>query len=143
MGVTQMNFKNKYLVHTLRIVFALFLIFSGTGIFLGPDSPQIPEEMRAINQVFWDMGIFQLAKIMELAVGVLLLLNLFPALATVAFVPLSVGIVVFDANLGVQFLPVAIFTALLNGYLVYVYWKNIKPLFAKRIAVAKIAAKKK
>ncbi|MCA9478445.1 MAG: hypothetical protein KC535_04840 [Nanoarchaeota archaeon] len=131
-----MNLKNKYLVITLRVLFSLFLIFSGvSGLLAGPSAGTVPEPMRAITQMLWTIGIFPLAKVMEVIVGVLLLINRYPAFATVAFVPLSVGILVFNASISPAYLPTALLVAALNAYFIFVYWKAIRPLLAKTIAI--------
>ena len=125
-----MNFRNKYFAGTLRTLFGLFMIFSGvSGFVVGMEG--VPEEMKAITQVFWNSGVFQLIKITEIAAGVMLAVNFLPALGAIFIAPIAVGVIVFNAMLSPAYLPIGILVAILNAYLGYVYWDKYKVLFRK------------
>lgn len=128
------DFRNKYLLGSIRIIFGLFMLFSGTsGLLMGADSPEgVPEGMAQANAVLWETGILPLVKIMETLIGLLLVTNLFSSLATLAMVPITVGIVVVNANVAPAFLPIAIAVTLFNAYLVYAYWHRYTAFFAHR-----------
>jgi len=127
-----MNFKNKYLVITIRILFGLFMIFSGvSGLLAGVDAKGIPEPMVPIIKSFWDTGIFQMIKITEVVAGFMLVINFLPALAAIFLAPIAIGIIVFNAMISPSYLAPGIVVSLLDIYLGYVYWDKYKALFKK------------
>jgi len=124
-----MDFRNKYLVMTIRILFGLFMVFSGvSGLLAGPDAAGIPEPMMEVTQSFWSSGIFQMIKVTETIAGLMLVLNFLPALAAIFLAPISLGVVIFNARLAPAFLPMGIILVLLTAYLGYVYWDKYKAL---------------
>jgi putative oxidoreductase len=132
------NFRNKYLVNTVRIFLGLFMIFSGvSGLLMvqgdlstiPPD--MMPPEMLPIMQALLDSGIFYMIKVTEVVAGVMLVANFLPALAALFLAPVFVGVVVFNAATAPQNLVFGIVFALLNAYLGYVYWDKYKALFIK------------
>jgi putative oxidoreductase len=128
-----MDFKNKYLVTTLRVLLGLFMIFSGaSGLFAGFSGFQgIPEPMLEFTMVLWNTGIFQMIKVTELVAGLMLVFNFLPALAAIFLAPVAVGVIVVNAMMAPAYLPMGIVFAALNAYLGYVYWPKYKPLFHK------------
>ena len=59
-----MNFRNKYLVITVRTLLGLLLLFSGvSGLMMGSDLQGVPPEMVAPTKMLMDTGIFHLIKI--------------------------------------------------------------------------------
>jgi hypothetical protein len=81
-----MNFRNRYLVIAVRILLGLIMLASGTsGLLMGNSTQGVPAKMVAFTQVFWASGIFQMVKVTEIVAGVMLLVGIFPALAT--FIP--------------------------------------------------------
>ncbi|PIN74698.1 hypothetical protein COV18_05760 [Candidatus Woesearchaeota archaeon CG10_big_fil_rev_8_21_14_0_10_37_12] len=128
-----MNFRNKYLLNTIRILFGLVFLASGImGFVQGPNADGIPEPMASITKNLWSAGLFQMIKVTEIVTGLMLMLNFLPALAAILIAPVSVGILVFNAMLAPIFLPIGIVIALLNAYLGYAYWDKYKVLFKHR-----------
>ena len=114
---------------TIRILFGLFMVFSGvSGLLAGPDAAGIPEPMMEVTQSFWSSGIFQMIKVTETIAGLMLVLNFLPALAAIFLAPISLGVVIFNARLAPAFLPMGIILVLLTAYLGYVYWDKYKAL---------------
>ena len=128
-----MNFKNKYLLATLRILFGAFMLFSGiSGLVMGPDAAGVPEALVPINHALWDSGIFQMIKVTEAAGGLMLVFNLLPALAAIFLAPIAVGVVIFNARLAPAFLPFGLILVVFETYLGYAYWDQYKYLFRKQ-----------
>ncbi len=125
-----MNFKNKYFVITLRILFGLFLVFSGVAGFLFRNSTEgIPAPMLAATQSLWDMGLFQMIKVTEILAGLMLATGFFPALALLFVAPISVGIVVFNAFLAPAYILSGIIMCVVTAYFGYIYWDHYKAIF--------------
>ena len=127
-----MNFKNKYLLTTIRILFGLFLLFSGVSGYLSGDSMQgIPEPMIESLQALKTSGLFHMIKVTEIVAGLMLIFNFLPALAAIFIGPIAVGIVIFNAMLTPQYLISGAIVGLPNAYLGYVYWDKYKALFTR------------
>ena len=127
-----MNFRNKYLLITLRTLFGLFMTFSGvTGLLGGPSAKGIPEPMVATVQTLWSTGIFQMIKVTEIVAGLMLTIGFLPALAAIFIAPIAVGIVVFNARLSPAYIPAGIIVCVLNAYIGYAYWDKYKALFKR------------
>ena len=125
-----MDFKNKYIVITLRLITGLFFIFSGvSGLMAGSSMEGVPEPMVAISQALWQSGLFQFIKVSEIIGGLLLVTNLLPALGALILAPICVGIIVFNAVLSPQYLPTGIICSLLIAYFGYAYWDKYKAIF--------------
>lgn len=132
------NFRNKYLVNTVRIFLGLFMIFSGvSGMWMANqdlstiDPSMMPPELIPIMQALLDTGIFHMIKITETVAGLMLVANFLPALAAIFLAPVFVGVVVYNVMVAPQNLLFGIVFALLNAYLGYVYWDKYKALFTK------------
>ncbi|MBV8199845.1 MAG: hypothetical protein JOZ15_04400, partial [Acidobacteria bacterium] len=68
-----MNFRNRYLVMTVRIILGLVMLFSGITGLLGGRSPQgVPAQMLPTVQMLWDSGIFEMIKVTETVAGLML-----------------------------------------------------------------------
>jgi putative oxidoreductase len=125
-----MDFRNKYLVTTIRILLGLMFLFSGiTGFLAGRDAEGIPEPMIAATQTLWDTGIFQMIKTTEIVAGIMLIVGFLPALALLFLAPVCIGIIVVNSMLSPEYLPAGIIVGLLTAYLGYVYWEKYKALF--------------
>lgn len=125
-----MNFRNKHLATTIRIIFGLFMVFSGvTGLLALKDLSNIPPEMLQTTQVLIDTGIFHMIKITEVVAGLMLVLNFLPALAVIFIAPIAVGIVVVNSLTAPQFVVMGVIVGLFVSYLGYVYWNKYKALF--------------
>src|SRR5574341_588928 len=125
-----MNFRNKYLLITIRTLFGLVLIFSGvTGFLAGSSMEGVPQEMAEATKVLWNTGIFQMIKTTEIVAGLMLLTGFLPALAAIFVAPIAVGIVVVNSMIAPNFIISGVIVCLLNAYLGYAYWDKYKALF--------------
>lgn len=128
-----MNFRNKYAVNTVRILLGLLLLFSGvSGFMMGPDYPGVPENMVVPTQALWDTGIFQMIKVTEIVVGLMLIIGFLPWLALLAVAPLAVGIAVVNARMTPAYLPFGLLVGIMAVYLGYAYWDKYKHLFERK-----------
>lgn len=127
-----MNFRNKKLVTTARIIFGGLMLLSGlSGLLMGPVPAATPPEMIAASTAFGETGIFHMVKLTELIAGVMLLFNILPALATIFLAPVAVGILVVNATMTPTFLPIGLLVVLFTAYFGYVYWNKYQALFKK------------
>jgi uncharacterized membrane protein YphA (DoxX/SURF4 family) len=128
-----MNFRNKYLLNTVRILFGLIMLASGVmGFMMGDSTEGVPPDMVVMTTALWDSGIFQMIKVTEIVVGLMLVVNFLPALAAIFIAPVSVGIVVVGAMLDPGIVVVGLVICLLNAYLGYAYWSKYKLLFSRK-----------
>lgn len=127
------NFRHRYAVIAVRVLFGAFLMFSGFGgLQAGLSNFQgIPEPMVPATKMLWDMGLFQMIKVTELVAGLMLVVGFLPALAAIFIAPLAIGIIVFNARMSPEYLPTGIIVCLFNAYLGYVYWDKYKTLFQR------------
>lgn len=133
-----MDFRNKWLVGTVRVLLALLLLgIGGSGLYfiLSGNIPSVPGETEAIKAAALGLqvsGITIFAKVTELIVAVMLLCNFRPALANLLLAPVTVGVMLYDLVLWTH-VPAALIPAYLllafNLYLGYVYWDKYKQLF--------------
>jgi uncharacterized membrane protein YphA (DoxX/SURF4 family) len=125
-----MNFRNRYLVLAIRILLGLAMFASGiSGLLMGNSTKGVPPQMVAFTQVFWASGIFQMVKVTEIVAGFMLLVGIFPALATLFLAPDVVGIVVVNARMMPSFLWIGAVVFLMTAYLGYAYWDKYKSIF--------------
>lgn len=125
-----MNYRNRGLVVTVRMLLGTIFIFSGvSGLLTGGDVSNIPEPMATITTSLWTAGFFQMIKITEAIAGFMLLIELLPALAAVILAPVVIGILVVNAMLMPSFIFIPLILSLLLIYLGYVYWDKYRPLF--------------
>lgn len=132
--MAKLNFRNKWLVIVIRTLLGLMFVFSGiSGIMAGMNGMEgIPAEMVPASQALWDMGIFQMIKVTEIVAGLMLIAGFLPALAAIFLAPICVGVIVFDSQVGPQYLPSGIIVSLANMFLGYAYWDKFKSLFARK-----------
>ncbi len=128
-----MNLRNKKLVMGVRILFGLFILYSGIGGFLASAAEMkgVPEAMINATLELQANGLFYMIKITEIITGLMLLLNFRPALALLGIAPIGVGVVVFNANIAPAFVISGIVVCLFTAFLGYAYWDKYKPLFVK------------
>lgn len=127
-----MNFRNRYLVITIRILLGLIMLASGvSGLMMGRSTQGVPPQMVGFTQVFWASGIFQMVKVTEIVAGFMLLIGVFPALAVLFLAPDAVGILVVNARLMPSFLWIGAVVFVLTAYLGYAYWDRYKPIFSR------------
>lgn len=127
-----MNLRHRYAVITIRTLFGLFIIFSGiSGLMTSQSMEGIPEPMVQTMQVLQSTGIFYMIKITETVAGLMLVAGFLPALAAIFLAPISIGIIVVNANTAPDYIISGVIVCLLNAYLGYVYWDKYKALFKK------------
>lgn len=121
------------LVLAIRVLFGLFMVFSGVSGFLSSsqDMQGIPEAMVSSMKVLKESGIFQMAKVTEIVAGLMLVTGFLPALALLFIAPLAVGIVVFVANIAPANLVIGVVVCALTAFLGYAYWDKYKAIFTK------------
>lgn len=116
----------------IRILLGLIMLASGiSGLLMGNSTQGVPVRMVALTQVFWASGIFQMVKVTEIVAGFMLLVGIFPALATLFLAPDVVGIVIVNARLMPSFLWLGAVVFVLTAYLGYAYWDRYKSIFSR------------
>lgn len=127
-----MNFRHRKVVIVVQTLLGLLLLFAGVmGLIHGTDTEGVPTAMVPVLQMFWHTGILQAAKVIETVVGLMLIFCFLPALAAILFAPVAVGIVVVNAMVSPESLPLGIVVGLLTAYLGYAYWDKYRALFTK------------
>src|SRR5580698_6799542 len=128
-----MNFRNRYLILTVRILLGLVMLASGvSGLMMGDSAKGVPPQMVNFTQVFWASGIFQMVKVTEIVAGAMLLIGILPALATLFLAPDVVGIVVVNARMMPSFLWIGLVVFAMTAYLGYAYWDKYKSIFTRK-----------
>jgi len=127
-----MNLRNRYLVIAVRILLGLIMLASGiSGLLMGNSTKGVPPQMVPFQQALWASGIFQMVKVTEIVAGFMLLVGIFPALATLFLAPDVVGIVIVNARMMPSFLWIGAVVFVLTAYLGYAYWDKYKPIFSR------------
>lgn len=129
-----MNFRNKYLLITVRTLAGLMFVFSGiTGFFAASNNMQgIPEPMIPYMHSLYAAGIFQMIKATEIIAGLMLLLGFLPALAAILLAPICIGVLVFNGSIAPGFIAGGIIATAFDSYLGYAYWDKYKQLFQRK-----------
>ncbi len=128
-----MNFRNKYLVITVRTLLGLMFVMSGIGgLMSGSSLENVPAPMIPVMKVLFETGLFQMIKVTEIVAGLMLVTGFLPALAAIFLAPICIGVIVFNARMSPQFLPVGIIVSLATSYLGYAYWDKYKALFERK-----------
>ncbi len=132
-----MDFRNKYLLNTIRILLGLFMIFSGVTGFMVAFAPDptaygVPAEQLPMNTMLWDIGLFQMIKATEIIAGLMLVIGFLPWLAAIFLAPVAIGVIVVNARIAPAYLPTGIIFAALVIYLGYAYWPKYKALFERK-----------
>lgn len=132
MNLRKINWRNRKLVITIRIILGLMFLGSGiTGLLAGADMKGIPAPMIGVSHSLWYMGIFQMIKTTEIIAGLMLITGFLPALAAIFVSPICIGVLVFNSRIAPMYLPSGIFVTLLTSYLGYAYWDKYKALFVR------------
>jgi hypothetical protein len=121
----------------LRIFFGLlFLVFGINGFLKFMPTPPVTPEAGALLGAFAKTGyFFPMIKITEIVVGIMLLTNLFSALAVVLITPILIGITTIHIFLNPAGLPMMIFLHLIHGFLVYGYLNYYKSFLVQKAEV--------
>ena len=122
---------NSTFTKIVRFVLALMLLVFGINKFLKfilmpelpPDASEFMGELVATGYVLPIVGII------EIFIGILLIVNKWPAFAMVLLAPISVNILLFHLFLDLPGIGGALIVAILNGILIYKLWPKFRPLF--------------
>ncbi len=128
-----MNYRNRKLIITVRILLGLMFLGSGLGgLLAGSSLKGVPENMIPIMKSLLESGIFHMIKITEVVGGLMLIFGLFPALATIFVAPICVGIIVFNAMVSPENLWGGFVVGIPTIYLGYAYWDKYRALFDRK-----------
>ncbi len=122
---------NSTFTKILRIILGLGLLVFGLNKFIGfMPTPDMPAEaanfissLQATGYVLYVVAVF------EIFVGLLLLINKWVPFALLLLVPISANILLFHLFLDMPDIFQALIIAVINGILIYKYWKAYRPLF--------------
>ncbi len=122
---------NSTFTKILRIILGLGLLVFGLNKFIGfMPTPDMPAEaanfissLQATGYVLYVVAVF------EIFVGLLLLINKWVPFALLLLVPISANILLFHLFLDMPDIFQALIIGVINGILIYKYWKAYRPLF--------------
>ncbi|MEM1216615.1 MAG: DoxX family membrane protein, partial [Bacteroidota bacterium] len=125
-------------VAIVRILFGINFVINGLNPFVGiyelpPPSPAAESLASALIASGY---LFTIVKIVEIAVGVLLLVNRFVPLALILIFPISLNIFLFDTILEPAAAPLGIAVLLFNVYLCTAYLKYYRPFLVAKAPLA-------
>ncbi|MDD9953646.1 MAG: DoxX protein [Candidatus Woesearchaeota archaeon] len=126
-----MDFKNKWLVGTLRSLAGLMLIVFGLNGFLHfmPMPEMAGQAGVLMGALFSTPYMLWMIKGLEIVVGVMYLLDRWTAFANLLLAPLSVNFVAFHAVYALSGIGGGLFIFLVNLYLGWVHWDKYKAIF--------------
>ena len=128
---------NKKLHTSARVLFGLgFFIFGLNGFLHFMQNPPMTAEAGALLGAFANTGyFFPMIKAIELAVGVLLLANIFAPLAIVLISPVLIGITTIHLFLNPAGLPMMIVLHVLHAIIAFGYRSYYQGLLTKKAEV--------
>ncbi len=113
-----------------RILLGILLIVFGSNKFLHflpmEATDKAAEFMNSLNATGY---ILPFVGVLEVFIGAMLLLKKWVPFVILLLAPISVNILLFHLFLDIPGLSVALLVAILNGILIYKYWKLYRPLF--------------
>ena len=114
-----------------RIVLGILLVVFGSNKFLTflPMPEATGDAADFMNSLASTGYIFPLVGVLEVFIGAMLLLKKWVPFVILLLAPISVNILLFHLFLDIPGLSVALLVAILNGVLIYKYWKLYRPLF--------------
>lgn len=129
----------KYLPKISKILLGIiFFVFGGAGLLnLFPPPPDMPQKLQTFMAGIESSGYFiPFLKLTETVCGLLLLLNIAPALILVILAPISLHILLVHSILtpGLQNLILPVFIIFMHISAATKYWKVYRPLFQRNIA---------
>ncbi|WOC41148.1 DoxX protein [Polaribacter sp. HL-MS24] len=122
---------NSTVTKVARILLAIImLVFGANKFFSFLPMPPLPEEAGAFMGALGESGyIFPILGIVYILVGLCLLFNKAVPFALVMLVPVSINIVAFHLRFDPEGVGAAALVAILNLFLLYVYFDKLKALF--------------
>ncbi|MFZ3229555.1 MAG: hypothetical protein WA160_05075 [Pseudobdellovibrio sp.] len=113
-----------------RLIFGILWLVFGLNFFFHylPMPPPNEAEGAFLGAMFATGYFFQVVKVLEILVGLLLVTNYFVPLSLVLIAPITVNIFLIHLFLDQSGLPVAILMVLLNAFLGLCYLENFKPM---------------
>ena len=116
-----------------RLVFGLLWVVFSLNFFFHflPQPPPTEAGLKFLMGLMTNPYLFPLMKVIELAVGVMLLANIAVPLALVLIAPISVNIILYHAVLDPAGMAIALLVVGLNLFLGLAYFDSYKPLFKK------------
>ena len=125
--------RNRKVVLGVRVLFGLFMLFSGVSGFLAASQEMqgVPQEMITATKNLQAVGLFQMIKVTEIVAGLMLVVGYLPALALLFIAPIAVGIVVFNAFVAPMFVITGAIVCAFTAFLGYAYWDKYRAIFTK------------
>lgn len=126
-----------YFVIWVQYFFGIHALVSGLTYFFNPEMQPIMDHPNAgpFQYHMTEMGLFALVKVIEVAVGACLVLNVFVPLAAIFEMPISV--MIFYLSVFVVAGPRQLWTGpkelICNALLLFAYWGYFKALFKPHI----------
>jgi len=122
---------NSKFTMVVRILLGILLVVFGSNKFL--NFLPLPETAGAGGQFLSSLDatgyIFPFVGVLEVFIGVMLLLKKWVPFVIILLAPISINIVLFHLFLAIPGVGAALLLVLLNGMLLYKYWKLYRPLF--------------
>ena len=124
---------NSTFTKILCFLLALVLILFGLNKFIEFSFlplPQLPESAANFMTSLSATGyVLPIVGALEVGIGLLLLFRKWVAFALLLLAPISINIFLFHLFLDMPGIIPAIIILLINGILIYKYWKAYRPLF--------------
>lgn len=133
--LSSMNARNPNLVKVIRILFGLFMLFSGvSGLYAmhAGSFEGIPPDMVPMMQVLLKTGIIDFIKVTETVAGFMLVVGFLPWLAAIFLAPICLGVIIFNAHVAPPFVITGVIISVFDAYLGYAYWHKYKALFERK-----------
>lgn len=105
---------------------AVFFVFGLNGFFVFIQPPPMGGEAANFMGILISSGMLYAVKVIEVAGGMLMLLNRYPLLAITLLTPVAVTIFLFHLFLDPQLLPMAILILAALGTMIYAYWEHFR-----------------
>ena len=122
---------NSQFTKIIRLLLGIMLVVFGSNKFLHfiPLPPATGSAGDFMNSLGATGYIFPIVGILEVFIGIMLLFKKWVAFALVLLAPISINILLFHLFLDIPGVSAALLVAILNGILIYKYWKQFIPLF--------------
>jgi putative oxidoreductase len=121
----------KIAIIIVRTLIGLLLLFASISFFLKlTPEPVTTGDFKAFNVgLVASVYLMPLAKAVELICGLAYVVGRYVTLANLMILPITINILLINAFLTPEHIPIGIFVFAGNLFLIYSYWDNYKPLF--------------